>query len=371
MPRRRLVELRIRPPPIGVTLSSGKNDVSMFPARVPSFDNPYITTLVEALTNLNCKIGNFNTHNLFRTSSNFHVHWPERIFHTRLSSRISSVASWYGNNLLKHCERSRDAGGRIAWTAHNLLPHDRLTPRKQDIWNQVSGTFFPMVTDVFLLSSEAKSEVLSAIPVLSNARFHVVYHQHYINFFEKLCVVKKFRIQNEIPEDAILFSLTGFLKPYKQVELVISCFKKADVKNSYLVICGKSSPEYYQVLLQARGESKNIIILPYAVSHSKLADIVSSSDASIFNFKSIFNSGSVMTSLSLETPVIVPEAGSLREIANFTGPDWMHFFGGSLSPEILQNVAAKLRNRCLQKPDLSIFDPISVAQRHLDGYNLN
>jgi hypothetical protein len=69
-------------------------------------------------------------------------------------------------------------------------------------------------------------------------------------------------------------------------------------------------------------------------------------DLMVLPFRDILNSGSSLLALSFNGPILVPAKGSLTELAQTVGPEWVRTYPESLTPEILADAivwAAKPR----------------------------
>ena len=60
------------------------------------------------------------------------------------------------------------------------------------------------------------------------------------------------------------------------------------------------------------------------------------SDLAVFPYKDILNSGSAMMALSFDVPVLVPGIGSMPELREQVGRDWVMTYQGDLSPSVLE-----------------------------------
>ena len=54
------------------------------------------------------------------------------------------------------------------------------------------------------------------------------------------------RIENNIPTDAFVYLFIGMIRPYKNIEILISAMKKLKLENTYLVIAGKPISQDYE-----------------------------------------------------------------------------------------------------------------------------
>lgn len=347
-----------------------KQQILMYPARSRANDNPYIATLAGALTNAGVALRHYDPKLPASAAQVVHVHWPERVFHNRLGSRFSSVSGYYAENLLRTLRKTRAAGGRVVWTAHNLAPHDAFKAAQKDVWNNLRNEFFGLVTDVALLSPNAAQLVLDGVPELKNARFHTVLHQHFRHVFDGL-PRSNFRLAAGIEETDTLFVTFGYIKPYKRVAEIIDAFREANMKRAHLVVAGRVQTSYADRLHRAVANDQRIRIIDRGLDNVELANIIRAADVSVFNFAEQFNSGSLITSLSLNTPVMSPKFAAGSEIASRVGPAWMYETKNNLSPKDLQFARDHFsRVDQFEQPDMNHLAPGVVAARHKTAFGL-
>lgn len=347
-----------------------RRHVLMYPAHTVRNDNPFIKTLSEALIMQGVQLSSYNPSFAFRSAPVMHVHWPERVFHNRLGSRFSAVADFYARNMLRTMERIRDAGGKVVWTAHNLEPHDAWGPRQKEVWNLLRQEFFRKVTDVAMLSSGARITLLRSFPELSSARFHTVMHQNFINYFGGFQLEDTRSRLGFHPQDTVFLTF-GYIKRYKRVSEMIREFRSAKLKASRLVVAGRIESSYRRDVEAARGSDERVVILDYALGDQELASLIKSSNACVFNFCGQFNSGSLITSLSIGTPAIFPKFEAGAEIAERIGNDYTLQVRDALTSADFVEAARRYSNgHPLSALDLSFLDPEVVARRHISAYGM-
>lgn len=345
--------------------------ILMYPARVRERDNPYVNTLVSALKRNGLPIQHYDPVKVVSGAAAVHVHWPERVFHNRLGKRFPFAAGFYAKQLIATLRSTRESGGRVIWTAHNLAPHDGFSAGQQRVWSNLRRDFFELVTDVATLSESGSDGVIQALPELGGARFHPVLHQHFVDVFDPL-PKHDFRAARHIPQDAIVFASVGYIKPYKRIVELITAFKNADIPNSFLVIAGRVQSSYRTQIIKTIESAPNIIVLDGAINNTNLANVLRASNASVFNFTGQFNSGALITSLSIGTPVISPAFPAGAEIAGLVGGEWMLQFNKSLTEGDLVHAAALFGARKHDKrAGLSLPDPDAVAVRHRAVYGID
>lgn len=343
----------------------------MYPARNRGRDNPYISTLSQALEESGVRLRHFDPLLPRRPAQALHVHWPERVFHNRTGSRFAAAARYYAQNLLASMRATRHAGGRVVWTAHNLAPHDAQNAAQAVVWRDLREEFFALVSDVATLSDGARAPLIAALPTLANARFHTVMHQHFIEYFAET-PRHDVRALHGIPNDAIVFASLGYLKAYKRVAEMISAFREADLPNAYLLLAGRISASYRAQLAEACKGDPRIKLLAGAFEDADLVSILSTAQASVFNFAGQFNSGSLITSLSLGAPVLCPKFPAGSELASMVGPDWMLEVDTALSADDFESAAKRFATRQPgDMPKLDALAPLAVAARHKRAYGIN
>lgn len=345
--------------------------VLMYPAQTVEKDNPFIPILAGALRQQGVQLRDFNIYNPRQNAQVFHVHWPERVFQNRLGSRSGGIARLFAENMLRTAERVRQTGGRVVWTAHNLAPHDMPDPGRQRVWKTLRRRFFELVSDVAMLSGTAQPAIMAAIPELATARFHTVLHHHYRDFFAGIPAAG-FRAAHGISERAVLYSNVGYIKRYKRTAELIAEFQRADIPDSHLVVAGRFEGSYKRDLGASAAEDARIILIDQALTHQQVASILGASTACVFNPQSQFNSGSLISALSLGTAAICPHFAAGHEIADMVGPDWMRETGSDVTADDLIKGAAQFGAADGRTPpDLGPLVPSAVAIRHLDAYGFS
>jgi glycosyltransferase involved in cell wall biosynthesis len=88
------------------------------------------------------------------------------------------------------------------------------------------------------------------------------------------------------------------------------------------------------------------------IPDADVASYIRASDLVVLPFREILNSGSAVLALSLDRPVLAPVKGSMHELQQFAGAEWVHLYSGELTSETLQQHldaaidGAALRGRC-------------------------
>jgi hypothetical protein len=82
---------------------------------------------------------------------------------------------------------------------------------------------------------------------------------------------------------------------------------------------------------------------------AELEAAIDGADAVVLPYKTIMNSGSALLALSRNRPVLAPNVGSLPEVRECVGADWLYLYDGDFREEVLRDF-----ERWLRKTDRSV-----------------
>lgn len=344
-------------------------EVLMFPAGTKALDNPSMLILRDSIGRRGIHPREYRPM-IGGSAEIFHLHWPERAVLSGLARRSVLAARWQAARLLRTMERTRDRGGRVFWTVHNLAPHDRLCARRSEIWEQIVAGLVRYVTDVILLEDAAADMVRGRFPGLSEARFRTIPLPHYRGYFARCAEVEPPDALGGLPPDAVVFLMAGHVRSYKGVNEAIRSFASASGDDLRLVVAGKTSGSYGQTVRDAAAADARVMLIDRRISDAELVHLHRRANLALFNFSRIHNSGSVRASLSLGCPVAAPDIGLIGSLAAHVGEDHAMLFS-TLDERIIEQLAQRFRQRPNTPVDLSFYDPDRVAQLHADAYFLD
>lgn len=271
-----------------------------------------------------------------------HLHQIEHHYHldgdeeaTRLNAR----------KFLDNVEHIKTLGAKLVWTMHNPVPHDR---KFQKIDEKVNEEMFSLSDHIIVLGRYPKVTLIRDQNV--KAPISIIMHPSYREVYPSNMDKIQARRELGLPIDALIFGNIASIKPYKGHEFIIDAFKEVlKGKNSsqklILLFAGITKGEDYANSLRERcdllresdplkdncdslnessdalkesdsltdNRDSNLIIMDKHLTETELVRIVSALDYSVFAFKDIWASSSVILSLSLQVPVIVPDKGCMSE----------------------------------------------------------
>ena len=273
------------------------------------------------------------------------LHWPNRLFFVygfkqTIRALLFLAGLWYGKLF---------RGQKVVWVAHNLLPHER-GERPFAIGRVL---FFAALDGIIFLSRTSRDIFTKTYPRLANSPFTVIAHGDYH---------ARETLPSKLPERVagrpVRLAFVGRVERYKAPELLAKLVGTLPQDQVELVIAGKCAESALQEeLVQVARTAPNLQLRLAYLSDRELEQIVDGADAIALPYRDIMNSGSTLLALSRNRPVIAPRLGSLVDLLEEVGSDWLWLYDGSLTRESLADALTWVatRNRSTS-PDLSRHD---------------
>jgi len=157
-----------------------------------------------------------------------------------------------------------------------------------------------------------------------------------------------------IPACARVLVFFGAIDPYKGVMELAEKFSAVTDDRAVLLMAGKcflGQRAREQLENVAASDPRVVLHLDY-IPDADVACYIRAADLVALPFRDILNSGSAILALSLDRPVLVPAKGSMSELEEFAGPDWVRLYSGELTSDLLQREldraagSGALRGRC-------------------------
>lgn len=330
----------------------------------PAFNNkkyiPYNWLLYTELEKLGCRVWDFHRLKSWFNSYNvFHMHWPDYVLNGG-----GWKAHLRSSFLLLFLSYVRNRGTKIVWTVHNLRPHEPPSP-KLEAWfykhllNHIDGVLYLTHTSRYL--AEERYPILAQIPydITPLGHFRNVYPDHVSKNDAKI----KLGIGNEIK--VLLFF--GQMRPYKGVENLMEIFQTIQDTNLQLWLVGRPySQEYLHTIEQIAQNDNRIHLVGRLVPDDEVQLFLRAADLMVLPYSKILNSGSALLSLSFDCPVLVPDMGSMKELQNMIGSDWVRLFTHPLSANEMMNELDDLPVH--KSPDLDGLNWQTIAYQTLAFY---
>ena len=200
-------------------------------------------------------------------------------------------------------------GGRVAYTVHNLDPHEEAGAVERWGIAQILG-----LADAVHVHDANTAELLAA-------RFGrrqgvvVIPHGHYLGSYPNTVGRDQARAALALPAGVFVFVSLGLLRPYKGLEELLPAFRSLPELNLRLVLAGKPSSDDYLRALEtlAAGDSR-ICLMPRFVPPEEVQIFLNAADVCVLPYRQITTSGAALLAFSFGLPVIAPALGSFLSL---------------------------------------------------------
>ena len=336
--------------------------------------SPYNALLYRSMQNLGATVEEFTAWQvLSRRYDIVHLHWPEYC----LNGRGPLASLFWSCALFGAMCWVRIRGGRVVWTVHNLESHLQQYPRAERRFWRV----FTSLLDAHICLTEKGGELArQRYPVLRKTPGFVIPHGNIRDAYPGVEMSREqARSRLGIASSARVVALFGFICGYKGVTELVERFSALRDNRVVLLVAGKCflPPLERRMIEDIAARDRRVLLHLEYIPHVEVASYIRAADLIVLPFHEILNSGSAVLALSLDRPVLVPAKGSMRELQQFAGADWVCLYSGELTSEILQQQldhaieGAAIRGRCRAlETGWGGLDWKDLAQLTLDAYHV-
>lgn len=275
------------------------------------FDNPYLPNLIDSLRISGVEVSSSTLLYLgayrLRAGDWIHLHWPgeAHVHRSRVLYRLHAASIRIQLRALKR------RGVRIAWTAHNLVPHDDPHP---DLGLRYRRELLAITDHVFIHFDGACAELAEAFAYRGPCT--TVPHPHYIDDYPPPPQQADARAQLGLPVRGFIALAFGRIRPYKGLGAAIEAFQRIAGEHDRLIIAG---PRQGDVADELRGahDDPRIIVHDRNIPDSQVPLYYGAADVAVIAHRAFFTSGSAVLALSMGRPVVGP---AVHHLADLSGP---------------------------------------------------
>ena len=229
---------------------------------------------------------------------------------------------------------ARLTGSRIVWEVNNVRSHEHRFPLFEAI---LMAVFIRSVSGVIHYSISSARETINIYPALERVPWIVIPHPNFRHIYQKRGDAARGRKILEVNEGEIVLLAFGLIRRYKGTKQLIELFKKIEGTRLRLVIAGRPINQAYAAELQLAAQPDSRVRLIFReIPHAEVPDIYAVTTLHCAPFRAILNSGSVILALSLACPVIAPRLGSLQDLEERVGKEWITLYDGELDLPIMR-----------------------------------
>jgi beta-1,4-mannosyltransferase len=257
------------------------------------------------------------------------LHWPDEFFTTEGNwATIKSIFKLAAIRLSKCLWRTR-----FIWVAHNAVPHE---PKKSV--PRLTRWFLRSVDGIIFLSAYSRALIADLYPESRGRNSLVTVLGHYRDSAVTPVTV------SPIPVGDVKLVYVGHVRRYKNLEVLVDV--AARVSGLELLVYGVVLDRALGDALLARAKGSRHITLDLRdkpIDDAKFEGIVDSGDAVVLPYRNILNSSAALFALSRNRPVLAPNIGSLPELRETVGSDWIYLYDGEFNQDVLVDFLAWMR----------------------------
>lgn len=258
-----------------------------------------------------------------------HLHHPEKFVSQRPGPRdLARFAAFFG---VLWAQRLK--GARVVWTAHNEGPHEPGHPLLESLYWRL---FLPALDGVVYLSESSRGHLVRERPRLSRLPSFIIPHGDFRAAYPNTVGREEARAGLGYGPGHRVLAFVGNVRAYKNAGHLARIFAQLPGDDLRLLIAGRvHTPDLKAEITAVAQRDPRIRLIDAFVDGADMQVYLNAADLVVLPFRKILNSGSAILALSFDRPVLVPDLGSLRELQEMVGPDWVRLFKGDLDAATL------------------------------------
>jgi glycosyltransferase involved in cell wall biosynthesis len=248
----------------------------------------------------------------------WHVHWPELVAQRGFlrTALFALLVVW-----------ARVRGTRLVWTAHNVEGHGTAHPRLE---RRLMAWLSRRVDGLVALSEGGRKVVLERYPQLRRAHGVVVPHGHYVGRYPCTMQREQARSLLGLADSGSVLVFVGRIRPYKNVERLISEFRALDEPGIRLVVAGEPDADLDGRLRRAAVGDARIVMHLRSIPDDELQIFLGAADLVVLPYERVLNSGAALLALSFGRPVLVPDGPAMADLRDELGAHAVRLYRGEL-----------------------------------------
>jgi beta-1,4-mannosyltransferase len=241
-----------------------------------------------------------------------HLHWLNLVL---ADARSPKEAGKDRVAFLARLDRYRDAGGRLAWTVHNILPH---ATRFEDEEARLSADVAERC-DVIHTMAAATPEIVAPWFRIPPEKVLQVPHPSYIGAYEDRISREQARHELRIGPDETVHVVLGAIRPYKGLSELLDAWDSFAIDGTprRLVIAGAPTEEAgVAELLDRAAAHPSVLLHAGTVARHDVQIYLRAADHAVLPYVRSLNSGALLLAVTFGLPAVVPAGGGLADVVD-------------------------------------------------------
>lgn len=207
----------------------------------------------------------------------------------------------------------REAGGRLVWTVHNVLPHDTRFPEiETELRHLVSES-----ADVIHMMSPSTIPAVASTARVDPAKAVYAPIPNYRGVYPDSVTSVEARLALGLEPDELVLLVFGALKPYKGLTALLEAFDVARARTSRrmrLLVAG--APDEHpstREFVDRATVHPDVLLAPRRIPTEHVEYFVRAADVGLATYEGALNSSATMLYETFGLPVVAPDVATLRE----------------------------------------------------------
>lgn len=240
-----------------------------------------------------------------------HLHWLHPI---QRDATSDADARRMGEVFLRSIDAYLDAGGRLAWTVHNILPHETRFERAEA---QLSAAVAARAAVIHVLTA-GTADLVAPYYELPRDRIVHVPHPSYRGAYADSVSRLDARFELGLTADELVVAAIGAIRPYKGLDELLDAWSDvpADRPRRLLIAGAPADQPGVESLVERAVVEPRVLIDARPIPADEMQVFLRATDVAVFPYRRGLNSGALMLALTFGLPVIVPDGGGLAEVVS-------------------------------------------------------
>jgi glycosyltransferase involved in cell wall biosynthesis len=237
-----------------------------------------------------------------------HIHWTSLVLEDAETEQASTLAA---AEFLGMLDELIGMGVRIAWTVHNVLPHECPFPAVESALRQGIADRAEVIHVMNPTTAEAVAPHYVLPPGKTIEVPHPSYRGAYAEFPDRAAARSMMGYR---PRDLVVGFL-GSIKPYKGLFDLAGALRVAGENDPYMaaVVAGSLQVEDPAVL-ESLGRVPRLELIPRKTDIREVTTILRASDIVVLPYVASLNSGAALLAVTFGLPIIAPRLGPFVDL---------------------------------------------------------
>jgi beta-1,4-mannosyltransferase len=250
-----------------------------------------------------------------------HFHWPQPYYASPVGTgRVRLFLSWVRFVLFAlRLWTARGLGYTVAWTVHEVLPHELVSPRL----DRAAARLLVSNSHVVITHDEATAGAVRHALGVALDRITIIPHGSFADVYPRGAARREGRRKLGIADHAFVFLAFGHIRAYKDIPVMLEAFSGLDDEDVALVIAGPVMDAAAADAVRKRASSdRRIHALLEFVPDDRVAELFELTYAAVIARRDGGTSGALVLALSFGVPVVVASSPEYVKLAADGAAAW-------------------------------------------------